>query len=237
MIPILILNDPTEYAITTHTKGVNVTPSGKAYKVAFQRPNGSIVPAWVPVSQSKIDAGMLWVADWLLEPRREGIGSLMAAGHKCLVGTIIPDTIEPLDTPKHVLEPAVIYKGYFTVEVEGEKHRTFKFKTNSKGQTIIGLLTGASNTTDYTWFAFVDGTILRYWKQPRFGGLPTTLPISREVANECLAAILGNVELAGLRYATVYSNCSRCGKVLTTPESLAIGLGPICDGIRYGRGK
>lgn len=235
MIPILILNNPDDFAITPTSRGANVTPSLKAFKVEFQRANGQVMPSWVPVSQSKVEAGLLWVAEWLLEPNRDGIGALAAAGHKCLSGTVIPDEVKPTGTFRDAYVPSPIHKGFFTVVADGEKHRTFKFKTGRNGKTAIGLLTGANNTEDYTFFGYVDGNKIRFWRNPSFNGMPTRLHVDHDVLNECLAAILGDVNGAGLRYAMESEKCSRCGRDLTVPASICNGLGPVCDGLGYAR--
>jgi hypothetical protein len=41
----------------------------------------------------------------------------------------------------------------------------------------------------------------------------------------------GELELAGKAYAVESGNCRRCGRRLTTPESIAAGIGPVCDGM------
>lgn len=242
MQPILELTNIADFDFNEHTHGANVTASRKAYIVDFENPHGKPVRVWIPLSQSRIENGILLVAEWLLEPRREGIGSMLKAGYKCLVGQAIkveeaPSVAPAFDRP--AFKSAVINKGFFTVEEEGEKHRTFRFKTNAKGQTIIGLMIGQNNITDYAWFGFVDGETIRFWKNARSGWpqVTVTLPISHEAINECFEAIKGNVEGAGLRYATYYKHCSRCNKVLTTPESLERGLGAECAGLKYGMKK
>lgn len=224
MLPILILNDTLE-----------LTPSGKAYVVNFENfRNGKLLRTWIPVAHSKIDEGSLWIDEWLLEPQRDGICALIRAGHKCLSGTvIIKDKIESVWSSKSVFQPAVITKGFFTVQGANEKHRTFRFKTSKTGRTLIGLMTGSNNIKDYTWFGFVDGDKIRFWKIPRYHQMASTLPISQEAIYEYFNAILGNIEESGKRYATYYKNCSRCGAVLTTPESLAAGRGPECRSIGY----
>lgn len=215
---------------------LELTASGKAYVVEFENPRGGApVRTWVAVSQSKVEAGKLYVAEWLLEPRREGIGALLKAGYRCLMGEAITESIGETDTPRPALNAGVIAKGFFTVQGADEVHRTFKFKTNRKGQTMIGLMIGRNNLSDYAWFGFVDGRTLRFWRTARYDMMPYTLPVSHDVLTECFNAIMGDAEGAGKRYATYYKNCSRCGKVLTTPESLERGLGPECAGLRYGR--
>jgi hypothetical protein len=235
---ILRLNNPERFEFDSLHRGANVTESKKAYIVDFVNPRGGNQPVrtWVPVSHSTIENGMLKVADWLLEPRRNGIGALVKAGYRCLVGEPVLESVTPTETPKQGLALGAIAKGYFTVE-GGDKHRTFKIKTNRKGQTLIGLMVGRNNTTDYAWFAFVDGTKLRFWGKAKYNQMTYTLPISRDEIEECFNAIIGNVDEAGKRFATVYKICSRCARPLTTPESLERGLGPECAGLKYGGGK
>ncbi len=237
MQPVLDLTNPQDFEFNEHTHGKNVTPTRKAYILDFENPRGGVpVRTWVAVSQSKIENGKLLVAEWLLEPRREGIGSLLKAGYKCLMGEVVPT--EKLDTmaDRPAMKSGVINKGFFTVEGGDDKHRTFRFKTNAKGQTLIGLMVGQNNVTDYAWFGFVDGEIIRFWRNARYQQSIVNLPISHTEIEQCFSAIRGNVEGAGLRFATYYKNCSRCGKVLTTPESLARGLGAECAGLKYGAG-
>ena len=223
-------------AILNLTKELELTASGKAYVVEFENPRGGLpVRTWVALSQSKIESGKLFVAEWLLEPRRDGIGALLKAGYRCLMGDKIERSIGQTDTPRPALKSGVIAKGFFTVQGADEKHRTFRFKTNSKGQTLIGLMVGQNNITDYAWFGFVDGGIIRFWRTARYNMMATELPISHEAVTECFNAIIGNVEQAGKRFATYYKHCSRCGKILTTPESLERGLGAECAGLKYGK--
>lgn len=220
-------------AVLDLTTELQLTASGKAYVVDFVSPQGRNTRTWVAVSQSKIEAGKLWVAEWLLEPRREGIGALIKAGYSCLMGEVITEGIGKTDTPRPELQEGVIAKGFFTVQTEGEKHRTYRIKTNRRGQTVIGLLVGQNNVTDYAWFGFVDGSNLRFWKGARFQMMPFRLSVSREELTEGFNAIIGNPNEAGLRYATEYTNCSRCGRLLTVPESIATGKGPECVNLGY----
>lgn len=223
-------------AILNLNKDLELTASGKAYVVDFKNPRGGEpVRTWVAVSQSKIESGKLYVAEWLLEPRRQGIGALVKAGYECLMGTAVVDALAKTDTPRPELNAGVIAKGFFTVQDANDTHRTFRFKTNQRGQTLIGLMVGRNNVTDYAWFGFVDGATLRFWRTAKYQMMPFTLPISHDAIVECFNAIIGNVEQAGKRYASYYKNCSRCGKVLTTPESLERGLGAECAGLKYGK--
>jgi hypothetical protein len=221
-------------AILDLKNDLELTASGKAYVLEFQNPtNGKRVKTWVALSQSKIEAGSLWVAEWLLDPRKEGVGALIKNGYRSLSGDIVRECISEPKVSES--ETACITKGFFTVQDSEDKHRTFRIKTTKKGLTIIGLMVGKNNLSDYAWFGFVDGENLKFWKSARYGyeNGTYTLPISRDAIQECFNAIIGKTEESGKRFADIYQNCSRCGKVLTTPNSLLLGKGPECEKLGY----
>lgn len=210
----------------------NLTTTGKAWIFEFNTPNGAR-RVFVPVSQSKIERGILWVADWLLQPHRDGIAHMVNNGYTCREGVTLKVEAEAI--PEAIVlsevQPAVIKKGFFTVEAEGEKHRTFRVKTSAKsGKTIIGLMVGSNNLTSYLWFGYVNGSKIQFWGKPNMGWGQESreLPITQGTANACWEAILGNPNEAGLRFANESKQCARCGRVLTNPESIENGIGPEC---------
>ena len=120
---------------------------------------------------------------------------------------------------------SLVHDGYFTV-ADGKQHRTFRIHTQPQdaafapGKTIIAYLAGSDNTSDYINFAFVGNERIFPWK--RFTtGYDHILAAARYL-------VQGNHEQAGKMYAQASGNCYRCNRLLTTPESVAAGLGPYC---------
>lgn len=208
--------------------------SGKAYALPAVK-GAARRTIWLPVSHSKFEGGILYVADWLM-----GVGKdlpiLLGAGFSIVgatpVAAVTVTEVVPMAmrSPERLAE-AVIQKGFFTVEGEGARHLTFRIKTHAQTRkTVIGLLQGRNNMSDYAWFAYVDGASLRYFRNPQLNGSPAELRVSREVIETAWQVIKGDPTVAGRRFARESKQCMRCGKELTTPESLNIGLGPVCDG-------
>ena len=126
-----------------------------------------------------------------------------------------------------------ISNGTFTVQnrVTGE-HRTFRIRTQKEdatfapGKRVVSLMTGSDNETAYTNFAFVTEDGIAVWSSKRSTGGYTAY-----------AALLWSLAVDGgfSQYAEKYSltaskKCIRCNRKLTTPESLAAGIGPECAG-------
>jgi hypothetical protein len=117
-------------------------------------------------------------------------------------------------------------------------HRTFKVSTVSKGslagKRILSLLTGSNNESDYTGFAFITqgeqgdrlpAGVLLLWK--RFRGQDGERSMWERLAD--LVQRPTYWESRGVTYQFSL-RCRRCGRTLTHPESLASGLGPVCEG-------
>ena len=116
-------------------------------------------------------------------------------------------------------------------KVSGE-HRTFRIKTarrgGLKGKQIVELMTGQDNDSDtsYQGFAFADPVRnrLALWKS------------RASKANEYYTQLieqyyLGNYFAIPDNYEIMTSRlCWRCNRKLTTPESIAAGIGPECKG-------
>jgi hypothetical protein len=215
-----------------------ITPSGKAYAM-YARKGGAGRKFWIPLSQSKFEDGILYVADWLMAPNKD-IPLLISAGFQIdgalplptmpLPAATAPAEIVPLP-PQPAAFEAIIQKGFFTVEGDGERHMTFRIKTSPRtGKTVIGLLQGRNNMSDYAWFAYIEGAQLRYFRNPQMNGNVVALRVDRATIENAWQVIKGDPTAAGKRFARESRQCMRCGKELTTPESLNIGLGPVCDG-------
>lgn len=129
-----------------------------------------------------------------------------------------------------VLPEFALPEGYFTVQFgeryDGEEtHRTFRVKDASSqsklaGKRIISLLTGPDNTGDYMGVGFVTDQGVSVWK--RFS--------AEGVMKDAIDILLGDVETAQMGYAMQSGNCYVCGRLLTEPESIKLGIGPVCRG-------
>lgn len=122
-----------------------------------------------------------------------------------------------------------IHDGIITIENPATGgHRTFKIETqhsgNLSGKRIVSLLVGRDNTGDYQGFGFVveDGRVV-VWR--KFRGIEKMSDFDKFAS--MLAAPRNWSEKRGLVYH-VAGACRRCGRVLSTPESVRRGLGPTC---------
>lgn len=121
------------------------------------------------------------------------------------------------------------YNGTITVtNTETGNHRTFRILTRNFGsqdepepKRVVSLLTGPDNGSDYMPFGFIDnqGRVVT-WK--RYRGQDGKSDWQK------FASILTFPEAyPGCEYAFSV-RCRRCGRELTTPESIKSGIGPIC---------
>lgn len=134
----------------------------------------------------------------------------------------------------NTVAPMIVYNGTYTVKnrVTGE-HRTFRLSTvldpdsPIKGKRILALLDGPDNTFNYLGFAFVDeeGGV-HVWRRYQGNGKPSAFDAYAALFHD-LAANDGAVY--GERYEILCArSCVRCNRLLTTPESIEAGIGPIC---------
>lgn len=108
-------------------------------------------------------------------------------------------------------------------------HRTFRIRTQADdasfapGERVVSLLRGPDRDSyrDWTSFGFVkqDGRIA-VWGSHRGTQMET---YARMLADPARWAARGVTYL-------VEARCRRCQRPLTHPESIASGLGPICEG-------
>ena len=132
---------------------------------------------------------------------------------------------------------AKVFNGIYTIKsAETGDHRTFKISTQGEkaefapGKRVVSLFTGTDNTADdhYTGFAFIDDHGIAVWAKKQGERLWTTY-----------ADMLWTLALDGAfsRWAdkgfTIAGSgtCLRCNRLLTNPESLITGIGPVCAGL------
>lgn len=140
------------------------------------------------------------------------------------------------------------YNGTFTVLSPSGEHRTFRVSNGADDMPrIVSVLTGPENTSAYTGFGFVTRSgkngpfCINLWrKKSTATGRRWFAPKAYERLPDdsqwgVLAATLLDLALGDgsrLRAAgfTVMAQiaCRRCGRALTTPESIESGIGPIC---------
>lgn len=109
-----------------------------------------------------------------------------------------------------------------------QKHFTYKIVKNKKAEKemyFVSLLTGPSNTSDYTFLGTIFGQgTFRHGSKSKIGA-------------ESLGAISFNWFVKRLHENNITNQvnifhegfCCCCGRTLTTPESVAAGIGPECS--------
>ncbi|RQW76718.1 MAG: hypothetical protein EHM14_15940 [Methanothrix sp.] len=121
----------------------------------------------------------------------------------------------------------------FTVGNDKGNHYTFRVSCpkNNPDLHFIGLLTGPDNGADYTYMGILlpDGAV-RLTKASKYTGDSTPV----RVASWACKVILGKAALPAGYSIQHAGRCGRCGRLLTTPESIERGIGPECWDIMHG---
>lgn len=132
---------------------------------------------------------------------------------------------------------AKVFNGIYTIKsAKTGDHRTFKINTQGEksefapGKRVVSLFTGTDNTADehYTGFAFIDDSGIAVWTKKQGEALWQTY-----------ADMLWTLALDGAfsswaeKGFTIMSEgrCIRCNRLLTEPNSIKTGIGPICAGL------
>lgn len=117
-------------------------------------------------------------------------------------------------------------KAIFTVHNAKGDHYTFKAsKPKADAPTFLSVLTGPDNTKSYTYAGILakDGKVI-----PTAKSRIAPDAISVKVASWAIGHIVKEKALPegyGIHHE---GYCGRCGRTLTTPESVANGIGPEC---------
>lgn len=118
-----------------------------------------------------------------------------------------------------------VQPGIYTMEYPDGHHRTFRVRVQESdakfapGKAILEYLRGPNNEADYEGFAFIEPTFrLQVWKR------------YRDAESEAVSSLLrdANEFTTHPERAHLAASCIRCNATLTTPESIAAGIGPTC---------
>ena len=116
--------------------------------------------------------------------------------------------------------------GKWTLQFSDGHYRTFRIRTQAEdasfapGKRIVQFLSGPDNEFSYTSFAFLTDHGVQLWKRYQSD---SQLAADAAILNDVPAA-----QAAGLAYAMASGHCCRCGRTLTVPASLHLGMGPDC---------
>jgi len=139
-------------------------------------------------------------------------------------------------------KPYTLFNGTYTFQnTETKEHRTFCIKTQKQdaefapGSRIVSLMTGTDNEKSYTGFAFIKKDRIYIWRSRRGNKhyrfyarlLEKAIPVLDSAPTR--SEINGNIELCERKYSVkVAKKCAVCNRKLTSPESIARGVGPEC---------
>ena len=122
-----------------------------------------------------------------------------------------------------------IPNGTFTLEnIAKGSYITLKIHTvkggDLKGKRIVSRLVGPDNETSYKGFAFItDNDKIVVWKKQRTDKNWQIVNILRNMLIHRFTS--KHLDRISIKAST---NCLRCNRKLTTPQSIADGFGPEC---------
>lgn len=115
----------------------------------------------------------------------------------------------------------------FTVGNGKGDHYTFRISHSNESQPLfVGLLTGPNNDSDYTYMGIYNPgqNTVNLTKKSQY--TDDSQPV--KVIRWALKKVVENKELP-TGYSIVHEGkCCRCGRTLTTPESIERSFGPEC---------
>jgi hypothetical protein len=125
-------------------------------------------------------------------------------------------------------------KAIFTVGNPKGQHYTFKVTAKADQHAgnppvyFVSLLTGPQNTSDYDYLGMFNPATadVLLTKKSRFTEQAESVKVVRWALRQVCA---GRALPAGYTFQHA-GRCGRCGRLLTTPESITIGIGPECLG-------
>lgn len=115
----------------------------------------------------------------------------------------------------------------FTVSNDRGNHYTFKIRKPRKDSPLFAsLMTGPDNEASFTYVGVLDPATMVVKLTTKSRLTPESVPF--KVLNWAIKAITTSHKLPP-GYAIQHNgHCCRCGRTLTTPESIERGIGPEC---------
>lgn len=127
------------------------------------------------------------------------------------------------------IAPLTIGNGYYTVVLDSGDRRTLRLNDGVNKYTgcrWVSLLTGPINTSDYERVMLVRADGSQVWlREYRADAASSVLG---QAVRFLLSADTDRTATFGKAFALASGTCYRCKAPLTTPESIATGLGEIC---------
>ena len=120
-------------------------------------------------------------------------------------------------------------KALFTVSNPKGEHYTYKInhkKDNPLEPFFVSLLTGSDNLSDYTYLGLYvpQRKTVILTKNSKYR--EDTIPV--KVVRWAIRKVLNNEPVPEGYSIQHEGRCCRCGRILTTPESILHGIGPEC---------
>lgn len=114
----------------------------------------------------------------------------------------------------------------FTMSNPDGKRYTFKVSYSKKIKKHFAyVLTGSNNEKDYTYLGMMNN-VNKIIPTKKSNFTSQSLPI--RVINYAISIACGKNDLLKGYFLEHEGSCGRCGRTLTTPESIKSGLGPVC---------
>lgn len=123
-------------------------------------------------------------------------------------------------------EGVVVPDGKYTVVFADGERRTLKLSTKkpdasfAPNEQVVSVLTGPDNTDyrSYTQFGFTTNGQLRVWSKFK----------SESTLVEAVRVLMEDPRAAASAFGMESGHCGVCGRELTVPESIEMGIGPVC---------
>ena len=117
-------------------------------------------------------------------------------------------------------------KAIFTVHNNKGKHYTYKIQKKPKWPFCVYVLTGEDNTSNYTYLGTYNPRNFKVYLTGKSKYKEDSMIV--KVVRWAITRVSSGKPVPegyGIRHD---GRCCRCGRLLTTPESIEAGIGPEC---------